>query len=100
MENRSLEIELIEAYNKAKRKFRENEEKIATLLHSLHERRMNGEEVSRVDKEEIELKMALKNSPTLYARADELYHILFYKTGIYQKYPKDIYTGEIIIDKE
>lgn len=99
MENRSLEIELIEAYNKAKRKFRKNEETIATLIHSLHERRMNGEEVSRVYKEEIELKKALKNSSTLYARADELYHILF-RNGIYQSYPKDKYTGEIIIDKE
>lgn len=99
MENRSLEIELIEAYNKAKRKFRNNEEKIATLIHSLNERKGNGEEVSRVDKEEIELKTALKNSSTLYARADELYYILF-KNGIYQNYPKDKYTGEIIIDKE
>lgn len=99
MANRSLETELIEAYNKAKRKFRENQEKIARLIHSLHERRMNGEEVLRLDKEEVELKMALKNSSTHYARADELYHILF-KNGIYQNYPKDKYTGEIIIDKE
>jgi hypothetical protein len=98
MKKRSLEIELIEAYNKAKRKFRENEETIEKLSHSLHERRMNGEIISRTDKEEIEFKTALINSSSLYARVDELYHIIFYKTDIYQKCLKDKYTGEIIID--
>lgn len=97
MGNGSLEIELIEAYNKVKRRFRRNDERIAELAHSLLERKISGEKVSKVDKENCEYRMALKNSATLYARVDELYHILF-ENGIYQKYPKDLFTGEIIID--
>ena len=97
IQGKDLEIELIRAYNEAKRRFRKNEETISRLTHSLYERRQKGERIGVEDEEQLDLKIAMDNLPLNYAKISCLYNILF-NTGIYQKYLKDTYTGEIIID--